>query len=100
MSRNNFFSGDGMLNENEIKLLEVLGRLLLVKPSELSSEFGEGDGVSAALQKLQSIDCVKVVEPVGEKCFVITQKGTRLLREIKNPEKRASLQQGHSFLTA
>jgi len=89
-----------MLTENEIKVLELLSKLLLAKASELNSEFGEGDGVSTAIQKLQSMDCVKVVEPVGEKCFVITQKGTRLLRQIKNPEKRDTLHRGQGFLTS
>ncbi len=86
-----------MLDEKEMKLLEVLSRRLLAKHDELNSEFGEGDGVSTVLQKLMSMDCVKVVEPIGEKCFVITQRGTRMLREAKNPEKRAALQQDTFF---
>ncbi len=90
-----------MIDEKEMKLLEVLSKKLLAKPSEITAEMGEGDGVTTALQKLQSMDCVKAVEPVGEKCFVITQKGTRLLREMKNPEKRAAMSQTRQgFLTS
>jgi hypothetical protein len=89
-----------MLNESDVKMLEVLSEKLLAKPHELESEFGEDDGVTTTLQKLHSMDCVKVVEPIGEKCYVITQKGTRMLRDMKNPEKRAAANQQQGFLTA
>jgi hypothetical protein len=88
-----------MLNEEEINVLDVLSKRLLAKPSELSSLFGRHDGISTILQRLQSMDCVKVVEPIGEKCFVITQKGTRVLREAKNPERRTEPRQD-TFLTS
>jgi hypothetical protein len=86
-----------MLTENEVRILELLSRRLLAKSNEIRSEFEGPDGIDTALQKLISINCVKVVEPIGEKCFVITQKGTKLLREMKNPEKRA---QPEAFLTS
>lgn len=89
-----------MISENELKILELLSKQLLAKSHELESVLGEDDGMSTAVQRLQSMDCVKVVEPIGEKCFVITQKGTRLLREMKNPEKRAAAAQQHAFLTS
>lgn len=81
-----------MISEDEVKVLELLSKQLLAKPHELESAFGEDNGVSTVLQKLQAMDYVKVVEPIGEKCFVITQKGTRILRDMKNPEKRAAMQ--------
>lgn len=81
-----------MLTETEVKVLDILSTNLLAKTNEISAHLGEDDGVTPTLQKLMSMDCVKTVEPMGEKCYVITQKGTRLLREAKNPEKRAQQQ--------
>jgi hypothetical protein len=91
-----------MISESEVKVLELLSKQLLAKPDELKNAFGEEDGVMSTLQKREAMDYVKVVEPIGEKCFVITQKGTRILREAKNPEKRAAMaqQQQHAFLTS
>lgn len=79
-----------MLLEKELKILEMLEKQLLAKKSEINSAVGdEPNGVNAAVQRLLSMDCIKMVEPIGEKCFVITKKGTRSLREAKDPEKRA-----------
>jgi len=86
-----------MIENGEMKILEVLSTKLLAKTDEISAVMGENDGAVSALQKLLSMDCVKVVEPIGEKCYVITQKGTRLLKEMKNPERRVQKQ---GFLTA
>ena len=81
-----------MLSETEVKVLDILSKNLLARAREISAHIGEEDGVVPTLQKLMSMDCVKTVEPMGEKCYVITQKGTRLLREARNPEKRAQQQ--------
>ena len=91
-----------MITDSEVRLLEILSKQLLAKPHELIDAFGEDDGVMKTIQKLEAMDYVKIVEPIGEKCFVITQKGTRILRDVKNPEKRAALaqQQQHSFRTS
>jgi hypothetical protein len=86
-----------MIDESDMKVLEMLSSKLLAKPDEIRSVLGPDDGAQTSLQKLLSMDCVKVVEPIGEKCFVITQKGTRMLKEMKNPEKRVARQ---GFLTA
>ncbi len=83
--------------QNEMKVLDILSRKLLAKSEEIKAEFGANDGAEVALQRLLSTDCVKVVEPIGEKCFVITKKGSKLLKEMKNPEKRV-VKQG--FLTS
>ncbi len=88
-----------MLSKDEIKILEVLSKLLLAKPGELNSVLDGDDGVDTVIQRLQSMDYIKVVEPIGEKCLVITQKGTRMLREAKNPEKRMTAQQ-RTFFTS
>jgi DNA-binding MarR family transcriptional regulator len=88
-----------MLSEDEIKILEVLSQRLLAKPGELGSVLDVDDGIITLIQRLQSMDYIKVVEPIGEKCLVITQKGTRMLREAKNPEKRMGEEQ-HTFFTS
>ncbi len=73
--------------EKEISVLEMINGRLLIRRSELKNGMGDGpDGVYTAIQKLVSIDCLKMVEPMGEKCFVITKKGSRHLREARNPE--------------
>jgi hypothetical protein len=79
-----------MLTETEICVLEILVSRLLARKGEIKAALGgKPDGVNNALQRLMSIDCVKAVEPIGEKCFVITKKGNMSLREAKNPENRA-----------
>lgn len=85
-----------MINNQEIVILELLSRKLLAKSEEIKSEAG-GNGVSDALQRLVAMDYVKSVEPIGEKCFVITQKGSKILKEMKNPEKRVVK---HGFMTS
>lgn len=78
-----------MISETEVKILEFLNSHLLVRNEEIRSAFGNGaNGIETSLQRLASMDCIKTIEPIGEKCFVITQKGSRLLREAKNPERR------------
>jgi DNA-binding MarR family transcriptional regulator len=81
-----------MLTEDEITVLELLNSRLLAKLSEIKADLGnEHDGVRTTIQRLISMDCVKVIEPIGEKCYVITHKGSKILREAKNPERRAQV---------
>jgi hypothetical protein len=70
-----------MIEEADIRILDILSRRLVAKPAEIRSALGGSDGVAGSLQKLLSMDCVKTVEPIGEKCYVITQKGTKILKE-------------------
>ncbi len=78
-----------MLTESEITVLEVLNSRLLAKLGEIKKSVGDGtDGVGTSIQRLISMDFVKVVEPIGEKCFVITHRGSKALRDAKNPERR------------
>ncbi len=83
-----------MLTEKEILVLELLSSRLLAKLGEIKADIGdEPDGVRTSIQRLVSMDCVKVIEPIGEKCFVITQKGSKVLRELKNPERGAKIKE-------
>lgn len=78
-----------MITGKELLVLEMLNGQLLAKLNEIKAALGsETDGVATSLQRLISQDCVKVVEPIGEKCFVITHKGNKALRDAKNPEKQ------------
>ena len=89
-----------MFTESEIRILEILNKKLLARLNELKQDVGEPDGVNAAIQRLLSMDCVKIIEPMGEKCYVITWKGAKGLRKVKSPEKRlgqeASFNQGYA----
>jgi hypothetical protein len=79
-----------MMSEEEVKVLELLSNRLVAKLSEIRSGIGEGgaDGIKTTVHKLVSMDFVKMIEPIGDKCYVITKKGSRILKELKNPERR------------
>ncbi len=79
-----------MLMEKEILVLELLSSRLLARLGEIKAGVGdEPDGIRNTIRGLVSMDYVKMIEPIGEKCFVITKKGSRVLNELKNPERRA-----------
>jgi hypothetical protein len=86
-----------MIDESDIRILDILSRRLIAKPAEIRSALGGEDGVTSSLQKLLSIDCIKTVEPIGEKCYVITQKGAKVLKESAAPQKKP---QSQGILTA
>ena len=78
-----------MITDKEMLVLEMLNGQLLAKLGEIKAALGsETDGILTSLQRLVSMDCVKVIEPIGEKCFIITHKGSKVLRDAKNPEKQ------------
>ena len=84
-----------MMTEQEVKILELLSNQLLARVSEIKSGVGNGqEGIKTTVQRLVSLDFVKMIEPIGEKCYVITKKGTKVLNELKNPERAAH---GKSF---
>ncbi|MCK4335103.1 MAG: hypothetical protein KAW40_00075 [Candidatus Aenigmarchaeota archaeon] len=71
-----------MLGENEMQVLEMIGRHLLVRKEELKgmlSEEGFGDGIFIA-NRLSEMGYVKFIEAVGSPCYTITQEGLRLLK--------------------
>ena len=80
-----------MLTDEEVNVLELLSNRLVARLTEIKSGIGNGgpDGVRTTVHRLVSLDFVKVIEPIGEKCYVITKKGSKVLKEIKNPERRA-----------
>jgi hypothetical protein len=79
--------------ESELKVLDILSRKLLARSHEVRAEFGRPDGVEVILSGLLSSDCVQVVEPMGEKCFVITHKGTKILQDAKAAGWKPAAQQ-------
>ncbi|MCD6495975.1 MAG: hypothetical protein J7K54_01765 [Candidatus Aenigmarchaeota archaeon] len=89
-----------MLSDNDLRVLDIINKRLLAKHKEIREAVGEADGITESLQRLMSSDCIKSVEPMGERCFVITQKGTRILRDAKNPEKRVQSQSQQGFMTS
>ena len=55
-----------MITGKELLVLEMLNGQLLAKLNEIKEALGsETDGVATSLQRLISMDCVKVVEPIG-----------------------------------
>ena len=72
-----------MLTESEIDVLESLSKRLLARKREIAADMEESDGVEIALQSLISMGFVEGLEPIGEKCFVITKKGSVSLRDSK-----------------
>jgi len=86
-----------MIDEGDLRILDILSRRLVAKPGEISVAFGGSDGVTPSLHKLLAMDCIKVIEPIGEKCYVITQKGAKLLKESVSPDRQ---QHKQGFLTA
>lgn len=71
-----------MLAENEMQVLEMIGRHLLVRKEELKrmlSEEGFSDGIFIA-NRLSEMGYVKFIEAVGSPCYTITQEGLRLLK--------------------
>ena len=71
-----------MLAENEMQVLEIIGRHLLVRKEELKrmlSEEGFSDGIFIA-NRLSALGYLKFIEAVGSPCYTITQEGLRLLK--------------------
>lgn len=64
-----------MLTEAEQKVLEMLGKNHLVRRSELT---GNGASFAAAMALIDK-GFARVVCPLGETSFTITQKGIRFL---------------------
>ena len=76
-----------MLAENEIKVLRMMNAQKLVKVSEMKRKLGlGGDGLGTALQRLITNECVQTIEPMGERCYIITPKGSKYLKEFSSPE--------------
>jgi arginine repressor len=71
-----------MLRENEIRVLEIINRQLLVRKEELRRalrEEGFDDGISIA-NRLMELGYVKFIEAVGTPCYTITQSGMKILK--------------------
>jgi predicted transcriptional regulator len=69
-----------MLNELEKKILEILAKRHLLRKSELKRIFNE-NGVLYAITSLVEKGFVCEVLPIGEKSYVITQKGKKYLED-------------------
>lgn len=68
-----------MLTRAEYRLLAEIAARGVVRQSELSM-FAGGDG-SAAVTTLLGKGLIKVVNPVGERAFMLTVEGGQALRE-------------------
>lgn len=72
-----------MISQDQISILQIISRKLLVKKSELSSipGFRENGSLDSAIQSLKGNGLIDILTPMGETSFAITQKGIRLLSE-------------------
>lgn len=71
-----------MLTENDKRVLETIGKRLLITKGELSEIMKSGDynGNGTSLQRLKDMGYVEAIESLGT-CLVVTQKGIRALKE-------------------
>ncbi len=75
-----------MLTKTEKKILEIVGKNLLVRKTELIEKLGKINGISTAIQKLKEQGYINTVEPIGGTCYVITSTGQKVLQSL-NSEK-------------
>jgi hypothetical protein len=84
-------------SEGELRILQILSKKLLARSREIKAEFGRSDGVDVMLSTLLSVECVNVIEPMGEKCFLITHKGAKVLEDAKAAGWKAAPQASQSL---
>lgn len=68
-----------MLNGNERKVLEIINNKLLITRTELRKILEE-DGIEDCIQFLKDNGFIEIIQPAGETCVAITQKGMRAVR--------------------
>lgn len=72
-----------MLTESDKRVLEIFRKNLLTTKSELKRSLqGREDGTDISIQRLRDMGYIDKVESLGT-CFVITQKGMRILKEFE-----------------
>ena len=70
-----------MLSENDRKILQLMGKNLLMTTGELARILKtEYNGSAPSLQRLMEMGYVEKVESIGT-ALVVTQKGMRALKE-------------------
>ena len=72
-----------MLGDLDRRILEILSKQLLITKGELLSHLNRdgSDGTDVSIQRLSSMGYIEKVESLGV-CYVITQKGMRLLKNL------------------
>ena len=74
------------MNAQEKKILRKISDNQLMTKEEvakfLRSNGGEA-GYEASLRNLLTNDLIAAIRPVGSTCFIITQKGSQILRDIE-----------------
>ena len=76
-----------MLNDVEKTVLKKLSETHLATKHELKKMLSEDHtnfDVDLVTKSLLAKNLLKAINPVGSTCYIITQKGTRILREIDN----------------
>lgn len=77
-----------MLNKTEQMILKIIAKNKLITKTELKAYLHNDGGINS--EALESItrnliqkNLVTAISPVGSTCFVITQKGTKFLEEMR-----------------
>ena len=72
-----------MLNKLEKKILAQIGDAQLITRTELFKKINSNNktAVENATKTLVDMELLTTINPVGATCYVITQKGTRMLRD-------------------
>jgi len=74
------------MNQTETKLLRKIATSHLVTKEELKKflrDNGHDVPVTHAVKTLVSKQYITEIHPIGSTCFVITQKGTRALKDME-----------------
>ncbi|MBU0953358.1 MAG: hypothetical protein KKA90_02985 [Nanoarchaeota archaeon] len=72
---------NGIMTETDKKILELMGKNLLMTKLELMNALKTKDGSNdVSLQRLREFGYVEAVESMGN-CYVVTQQGMRALKK-------------------
>jgi predicted transcriptional regulator len=71
-----------MLTDLDMRVLTAMSKQLLLRKSEIASlvNLTDSDGVNVTIGRLSELGYVDKVESLGL-CYVITQKGLRVIKE-------------------
>lgn len=75
-----------MLTQAEEKILKKIGEANLITKHEIKKFLKENGGsdsvVESATKSLMEKNLITTINPIGSVCFIITQRGSKLLQDI------------------
>ncbi len=72
-----------MISEEQLSILQVISKKLLIKKSELARTYqsSENGSLESSIESLKSNGYIDILAPMGETSLAITQKGMRVIAE-------------------